>query len=139
MNLQEYAHLAIHGDFTYAVYASRKGESGRMAGTPESGDSRGDEVERRKREIRDTLRCPHCGERLNKWGVPQTVFTEWPNEFFYVCMNDECSYFVRGWAAMAAQGNSCSYRLMYDPLTDSCQPVPVSSANTLRDGIIEEE
>lgn len=110
-----------------------------MAGTSPNSYSHRDEIERRRREIRNTLRCPHCGERLMKWAVPQTVFTEWPNDFFYVCMNDECPYFVRGWDAMAAQGNPCSYRLRYDPLTDSCDPIPVFSTQTLKDGIIDEQ
>ncbi len=110
-----------------------------MAGMSQSDDSGRNEVERKKKEIKGTLCCPHCGERLKKWSVPQTVFTQWPNEFFYVCMSNECPYFVRGWDAMAAQGNHGSYRLRYDPLTDSCDPIPVFNAKTLRDGIVEEE
>lgn len=93
----------------------------------------------RRKEVRDTLCCPYCGQRLKKWRVPQTVFTEWPNEFLYVCLNDECPYFICGWDAMAAQGNRCSYRLMYDPLTDNCQPLPVFNTKMLRDGIVEDE
>lgn len=96
------------------------------------------EVERRKRAVRDTLCCPYCEVRLEKWLVPQTIFTEWPNEFFYVCFNDECPYFVRGWDTMAAQGNPGSYRMRYDPLKDNCGPIPVLSRGSLRDGIVED-
>ncbi len=96
-----------------------------------------EEFEKRKRDIKNTLRCPHCDSELKKWQVPQNIFTQWPNEFFYICFNDECSYYVRGMDVMANQGNHCSYRLMYDSLTDNCQPVPVMNKNTLRDGIIE--
>ena len=98
-----------------------------------------DTIEQKKREVKDTLCCPYCGQRLKKWAVPQTVFTEWPNEFLYICFNDECSYFVRGWNAMAAQGNRGSYRFMYDPLTDCCHPIPAFHARMLKDSIIEEE
>ena len=94
-------------------------------------------IEPKKKEIKDTLRCPYCDSDLKKWRVPQNVFTEWPNEFFYVCFNDECSYFVRGWEAMAEQGNFCTYRLRYDPLTDSCDPFPVTNKDMGRDSIIE--
>jgi hypothetical protein len=90
-----------------------------------------------KRAIDNIPRCPYCNGELKKWKVPQTVFTEWPNEYFYVCLNDECSYFVQGWEAMANQGVHCSYRLMYDPLTDRCQPIPVMNKNMLRDQIVE--
>ena len=97
-----------------------------------------DEVESRKKEVRNTLCCPHCNQPLKKWAVPQTHFTEWPNEFMYICFNDECSYFIRGWEAMARLGNTCSYRLMYDPELDCCQPVPVLSKTALKESIIDE-
>ena len=91
----------------------------------------------KKTEIKETLRCPYCGAELKKWEVPQSVFTEWPNEYFYICFNDECPYFVGGWEAMAGQGNHCTYRLMYDPLADCCHPIPVMNRSMLRDGIID--
>ena len=94
-------------------------------------------IEDRKKEIKSTLRCPHCGSELEKWEVPQHCFTEWPNDHMYICFNDECPYFVRGWDAMSAQQIACSYRLMYDPLTDSCSPVPVYNRQMLKDGIVE--
>ena len=96
-----------------------------------------EEIQRKKEGIKNTLRCPHCDTELKKWAVPQTAFTEWPNEYFYICFNDECPYFIGGWDAMEKQGNHCSYRLMYDPLIDCCQPIPVMNTNMLRDGIIE--
>ena len=96
-----------------------------------------DELEKKKSLIKDTLCCPYCDEPLKKWKVPQNLFTQWPNEYFYICFNDECSYFIRGWDAMASQGRHCTYRLMYDPLTDCCQPAPVPTSDALRDGIIE--
>ena len=108
-----------------------------MSETSQNRDWQTKDIEQRKREIKDTLCCPHCGEKLRKWAVPQNAFTEWPNDFFYVCMNDECPYFLRGWDAMAVQGNRCSYRLCYDPLADCCQPIPVLSKKTLRDGLID--
>ena len=98
-----------------------------------------EEIQRRKSEVQNTLCCPYCGEKLKKWAVPQTIFTQWPNEFFYICLNDECPYYQRGWGTMATQGNPCSYRLMYDPLTNSCNPIPVFNRETLRDGVIEDE
>ena len=96
-----------------------------------------EELQKRTEDIKNTLHCPHCDSELKKWKVPQNVFTEWPNEYFYVCMNDDCSYFVRGWEAMEEQGNHCSYRLMYDPLTDRCQPMAVLNKNMLWDSIVE--
>jgi hypothetical protein len=98
-----------------------------------------EEIDRRKKEVKNTLCCPYCGDRLKKWAVPQSVENTWPNEFMYVCLNDECPYFLQGWSVMESLGNKCSYRLMYDPLTDSCQPLPVPNSRVLKDCIIDEE
>jgi hypothetical protein len=93
------------------------------------------EVAARRRVVKDTLRCPHCDTQLSKWLVPESPFAEWPSEFQYICFNDNCSYFVNGWGAMAAQGNFGSYRFMYDPPTGGCHPMAVLSEGALRDGI----
>jgi len=98
-----------------------------------------EEIDRRKKEVKDTHCCPYCGERLKKWMVPESVENPWPNEFMYVCLNDECPYFLRGWSVMESLGNRCSYRLMYDPLTDNCQPLPVPNSRVIKDCIVEEE
>jgi hypothetical protein len=90
-----------------------------------------------RRRTESKPRCPYCNDELKRWNVPQTIFTEWPNEYFFICLNDECPYFVRGWEVMANQGVHGSYRLMYDPLTDSCQAFPVMNKNMFRDQIIE--
>jgi hypothetical protein len=97
----------------------------------------GEKSHTRRGRLKKIPRCPHCNTELKKWEVPQTLFTPWPNEYFYVCMNDDCSYFIKGWETMENQGVHGSYRLMYDPLTNSCQPVPVMSKKTLRDQIVE--
>jgi len=96
-----------------------------------------EEIERKKKDVGRSLCCPYCSERLLKWEVPQTMFTQWPNEYFYICFNDECSYYTNSSSVMATLGNKFSYRLMYDPLTNSCNPIPVYNKNTLRDGIID--
>ena len=44
-------------------------------------------------ELRD---CPHCGARMLKWYTPPDL--SWGTPYQYVCFNDECSYYVRGWA-----------------------------------------
>jgi len=75
---------------------------------------------------------------MKKWLVPQTPFTQWPNEFMYICFNDECPYVIQSRDAMYKLGNRGTYRLMYDPELDCCQPIPVMSLNSLRDGIAED-
>jgi SAM-dependent methyltransferase len=128
----KYADLGIPSDPVYAVYADKRVAAGtvrgpadrRWAATPFTQE----QIEERKRRIKSTLRCPHCDVPLTKWEVPDSPFIEWPNEFFYVCFNDQCGYFDRGWDSMLALGNIGSYRFTYDPLKDASYPVPVISS-----------
>jgi hypothetical protein len=96
-----------------------------------------DEVAARRRQVRHTLYCPHCDTKLSKWQVPDSPFNEWPSEFQFVCFNDACDYYIRGWGAMAKQGTFGSYRFMYDPPTGGLHPVAVLSGSALGDGIVE--
>ena len=96
------------------------------------------ELEEKKHTIKDTSCCPHCGQKLKKWAVPDNPFCNtWDNEYMYICFNDSCPYFVRGWEFLKKQGNSGSYRLMYNPEKDTCQPVPVPTSKALRESIAE--
>jgi Ogr/Delta-like zinc finger protein len=82
-------------------------------------------------------RCPHCGQEMKKWKVP--IASTWPNEFFYVCFNDACSYFVQGWEQIREQtATKASYRCRLDPDTGKYAPLPVWSSDALKDDIIEE-
>lgn len=82
-------------------------------------------IEAKRSQVKNTLRCPYCEQELEKWTVPDSPFNEWPNEFFYVCMNDQCSYYVQSWSIIANLGEFGAYRLVYDPLKDKCFPAPL--------------
>jgi hypothetical protein len=85
--------------------------------------------------------CPYCNSYMTKWRTPQMPFdgsTTWTSEFLYVCFNDECPYFIDGWDWMWNKYHrSVSYRHILDPDTGMTSPIPVSSYNSLKDGIIE--
>jgi SAM-dependent methyltransferase len=136
----KYAHLGIPSDPIYAVYADRRGGNGKKRSEPQPYASKfdPDELTMRMRDVKDTLRCPHCDERLRKWGVPQNPFSEWDTDFLYVCFNDECPYLVRGWEVMFKQGNrGLSYRFSYHHLRDRCMSIPVATLHAGKDGIID--
>jgi hypothetical protein len=83
-------------------------------------------------------RCPHCGHRMPRWTNPQG--SSWGGEFQYVCFNDECPYFVRGWTWMERQyGLAASYRYRLDPQTGQRGPLPVWSDRDFRCNIVPEE
>ena len=83
-------------------------------------------------------RCPYCNELLTKWSNPEQA--SWSGPYQYVCFNDNCSYFVRGWRWMLEQFQvTASYRYRFDPDTGDKGPLPVWSKEALRANIISNE
>lgn len=110
------AGLGIPSDPVHAVWSDKVGVGGEGRPAPPPFDQPAIDparVARLKADVGRTLRCPYCGCRLSAWAVPRTPFTEWDEEFMFVCFNDRCPYLVRGWNAMSRQGNlGVSCRLM---------------------------
>ncbi len=86
-------------------------------------------------DIRGT--CPHCGSRLKKWLVPDGA--SWDDAFFFVCFNDDCSYYKEGWEWMMEQySQEASYRYTINPATGASSMIPVWSDSATREMIVEE-
>lgn len=84
----------------------------------------------------ETSICPHCNQRMKKWKVP--VHSTWPDDYFYVCFNDDCPYFVQGWKHLREeQQTRASYSCRLDLDSGKCVPLPVWSADALKGDIIE--
>jgi len=82
--------------------------------------------------------CPHCGSSLKKWLVPDGA--SWSEEFFFVCFNDECSYYKQGWEWMKQQyQQAASYRYMFNPDTGAASMIPVWSDSATREMIVEDD
>lgn len=86
----------------------------------------------------DPPRCPHCDAVMLRMEVPPMA--EFISPWIYVCFNDECRYFKRGWEWMESQyAAKSSYRYKLDPFTGETGPLPVWSADALRDNILDED
>jgi hypothetical protein len=82
--------------------------------------------------------CVHCGAPLRKWRVPEEG--NWPEEFFLVCFNDDCSYYRDGWKWMKEHFNqNVSYRYALNPETGASLMIPVWSADATRDRLVDDK
>lgn len=66
--------------------------------------------------------------------------SNWESPFIWVCFSDECGYFLRSGKFMLENFNvQTGYRHRHDPLTGETGPLPVWSADALKDQIIEDD
>jgi len=92
--------------------------------------------EKCKMQNEEKIVCPHCGQGMKKWR--SSPLSTWGAELQYVCFNDECPYFVRGWDWMIEQRNvKASYRHQYNPKTGTSGPLPVFSYDDFKKDIID--
>ncbi len=85
----------------------------------------------------DKTICPHCGQKMAKWEGPAAY--SWGSEHLYVCYNDDCQYYVRGWDhTFKTLGIKASYRHRFDPNTGQVGPFPVNSPEAGKSCIVAE-
>jgi hypothetical protein len=79
-------------------------------------------------------KCAHCNEKMLPWMPP--VESSWGENLQYVCFNDDCGYFKKGWDHMWSNYSvKTSYRYRFNPVNGESGPLPVWSENALKDRI----
>jgi len=87
------------------------------------------------------MNCPHCNKKMNKCSITETfleVGRGWGGEIIYICLNDKCPYFIKGWDWMWKKYmRRASYRYAFNPENNKEFSIPVGHSNALKDTIVE--
>ena len=87
--------------------------------------------------------CPHCQETLSCCEAPPIHIGDglgWGSEILYICLNDECPLFVRGWKQIELQyGHSSSYRYMQLPGSNESNVMMVGTAEAFKGSVVDPE
>jgi len=87
--------------------------------------------------------CPHCKQEMTLWEVPPVAFGDglgWGTPYLYVCFNDECPMYTKGWENIQEHfGHTASYRCMCYPGSENYECMPVFSAVGGKGQVIDDQ
>ncbi|MBI9087335.1 MAG: zinc ribbon domain-containing protein [Desulfobacterales bacterium] len=87
--------------------------------------------------------CPHCNQEMSLYEVPLVNFSDglgWGEPYLYLCFNDECPLYVKGWENMQENyAQRCSYRCLNYPGTKKYELMPVFSKHGATGQIIDDQ
>jgi hypothetical protein len=87
--------------------------------------------------------CPHCSGNLKLCHAPPVHVGDglgWGSEFLFVCLNDECPLFIKGWDYIENQyGHVGSYRYMEIPNSKESYNMMVVGKDAFTGSIVDIE
>jgi len=87
--------------------------------------------------------CPHCAKEMKVWECHESGLScgsGWGTPYLFVCFNDECPAFVKGWKAMKSNyGRRCSYRCICFPDSLKTEMMMVFSQHDGKASIVDEK
>jgi hypothetical protein len=93
-------------------------------------------------KVKEAPECPHCGVKMKKMDASQHNFGDglgWCVPYLYVCFNDECGLYVKGWQNLKENyGKMASYRCMCYPDNGNMDVMCVFTPDGCKGQIIEE-
>jgi hypothetical protein len=73
--------------------------------------------------------CPHCKAVMEQM---DSRYLDWDSPYLWVCYNNECALFKRGWDhMMQSVGQLVSYRFMIHPQDGKAGAIPAFSPDYL--------
>jgi len=73
--------------------------------------------------------CPHCKAEMEQL---DSRYLDWDSPYLWVCYNDECTLFKKGWEhMMESVGQLVSYRFMIHPQSGQAGVLPAFSQDYL--------
>lgn len=80
-------------------------------------------------KIKEAPACPHCKATMEKM---DSRHLDWESPFLWVCFNNECTLFKKGWDhMMQSVGQLVSYRCMIHPQNGEKGVIPAFSNDYL--------
>jgi len=81
-------------------------------------------------KIKEAPVCPHCKTTMEKM---DSRYLDWESPFLWVCFNNECTLFKKGWDhMMQTMGQLVSYRFMIHPQSGEKGVIPAFSNDYLQ-------
>ena len=91
----------------------------------------------------DKPRCPHCNKDMSLWEIPPINFSDglgWGTPYLYVCFNDDCPSYKKGWDHMSnTMEVPASYRCYVEPGATNFEYMPVFSPMGGHGGKLDDE
>ncbi len=100
-------------------------------------------LERALAYLEEKHTCPHCDTELSLCHAPPMHVGDglgWGSEFLFICLNNECSLFTKGWEYIENQyGHVGSYRYMEIPNSKESYNMMVAGASAFTGSIVDVE
>jgi hypothetical protein len=94
-----------------------------------------------KRYFENIPSCPHCQIELACCEAPPIHIGDglgWGSDILYICLNDECPLFIRGWEQIEVKyGHHASYRYMQLPGSNESNVMMVANADAFTGSIVD--
>lgn len=91
----------------------------------------------------DKPHCPDCDKEMTLWEVPPINFSDglgWGTPYLFVCFNDECGSYKKGWDHLAeTMEMGASYRCYVEPGQKNFEYMPVFSPAGATGGKLDDE